>query len=241
MTPSTAAAFAETLDEIYRCFASYRVRLSREPRVPEDQAVFDQLFAGEIRALSPARLASLVSLLKLPEHRFGALELKVLLPRLCEVSIDPKPRVGFSALADLLGRFHFEQWPNEERALIWEYLMLTLRGLLEEFSGRRAPPWGVYGYLRELSWATEHLDPALLSWEMADFPTADLHLAAFAKTWIEDRPVRELQPWGREPTAAIERWLHTSGREKLRRAVGKYQDEPFRIEFESALARLEHP
>ena len=144
-------------------------------------------------------------------------------------------------MVDLLGRFQFDQWPSAERTAVWDYLLLRLRALLEEFSGRQSPPWGAYGYFRDLCRATERMEPALLLWEMADFVTADLHLAAFASTWIEDRPLRERLSWGKKQMAAISLWLDHSGRAKLTRAALTHADSPFRVEFISALTRLGPP
>lgn len=238
MTKATAAAIQEATESLYGCFESYRDRLRKEPRTIEERAVFDQLFNDEVRAVRPEALVPLVALFRLSTHRFGALEFKYFLPRLCEIAARPLPALGFPVLTELLGLFEFEQWLATERTAVWDYLLLFLRGLLEDFSGRKAPPWGAYGYFRELSRATEHVYPALLSWEMADFVTSLLHLATFAITWVEDEPLRERQFWGREQTAAIEQWLRTVGREKLEQAERRHGTEPFAVEFRAALAKL---
>lgn len=82
------------------------------------------------------------------------------------------------------------------------------------------------------------MQPALLLWEMADFVTADLHLAAFASTWIEDRPLRERQPWGKQQMEAISLWLQSTGSAKLSRASRTHADSPFRAAFDSAISTL---
>ncbi|WP_329124820.1 hypothetical protein [Streptomyces sp. NBC_01353] len=87
-------------------------------------------------------------------------------------------------------RGHWQQWPADQSAAVWEFLNAWWTHSLIESE----PVFPAHELLKLCAEASATLGPWLEVWEALDHPVADRHLAQAASLWEYDLLVDDL-PW----------------------------------------------